>query len=105
VLEQDPGNEKAVVALAELLVAADRKDEALALLERIPETEGTRRVAALARLGGEPDDDYDQQLAGLLDQVKTDEAARQQFVDILEVMGPEDPRTAGYRRELTKRLF
>jgi putative thioredoxin len=105
VLEQDPGNEKAVVALAELLVDADRKDEALALLERIPETEGTRRVAALARLGGEPDDDYDQQLAGLLDQVKTDEAARQQFVDILEVMGPEDPRTAGYRRELTKRLF
>ena len=27
-------------------------------------------------------------------------AARQEFVDILEVMGPEDPRTAHYRRQL-----
>jgi len=35
----------------------------------------------------------------------TDEAARQQYIDILEVMGPDDPRTAGYRKQLTSRLF
>ena len=37
--------------------------------------------------------------------VKGDEEARQQFVDILEVMGPDDPRTAKYRKLLTARLF
>jgi putative thioredoxin len=47
-LEIDPGHEKAVVALAELLVEKDASDEALALLERIPESSETRRVAALA---------------------------------------------------------
>ena len=31
--------------------------------------------------------------------------ARQEFVDILEVMGPDDPRTAAYRRQLTARLY
>ena len=44
-----------------------------------------------------PDDDYDATLTGLLDQVKADDEARQQFVDILELMGPDDPRTADYR--------
>ena len=37
--------------------------------------------------------------------MKADDEARQQFVDILELMGPDDPRTAGYRRKLTQRLF
>src|SRR4051812_9405902 len=39
VLEREPGNEDAIVALAELLVERGDNDEALALLERIPETE------------------------------------------------------------------
>jgi putative thioredoxin len=86
-----------------------RAEEGLALLGRVPETDAVRKVAAKARLAASPDqgvaDDYDEKLAGLLDQVKTDETARQEFVDILELMGPDDPRTAGYRRELTKRLF
>jgi putative thioredoxin len=37
--------------------------------------------------------------------VKDDEEVRQQFVDILELMGPDDPRTASYRKQLTQRLF
>ncbi|MEI7548654.1 MAG: tetratricopeptide repeat protein [Actinomycetota bacterium] len=37
--------------------------------------------------------------------MKADEAARQQFVDILELMGPTDPRTAAYRKKLTARLY
>jgi putative thioredoxin len=104
-LEIEPGNESAVVKLAELLVADARGEEALALLARIPETDAVRRAAAAARLSSKPDDDYDAKLASLLDQVKADEEARQEFVDILELMGPEDPRTAGYRKQLTARLF
>ena len=115
-LNIEPGNEDAIVALATLLVdragragdpteATTDIDDALALLERIPETERTRQVAARARLVLAPADDYDTTLTGLLDSVKADDAARQQFVDILELMGPDDPRTAKYRKLLTSRLF
>jgi putative thioredoxin len=37
--------------------------------------------------------------------VKTDDDARQKYVDLLELMGPNDPRTADYRRQLTSRLY
>jgi putative thioredoxin len=104
-LGMDPGNEDAIVALADLLVEAGQPDEALSLLARIPESERTRVVAAKARVGVAPDDDYDTTLTDLLDRVKTDDDARQQFVDILELMGPHDPRTASYRKQLTARLF
>ena len=104
-LEMDPANEDAIVALGELLVARGDADEALALLSRIPETERARHLAAMARLGTEPDDDHDATLTALLDQVKGDDEARQQFIDILEMMGPQDPRTAEYRKQLTARLF
>jgi putative thioredoxin len=103
----DPGNPEAVVALASLMVDGKRNDEALALLARIPETDEVRHVAARARLAAVPEasDDHDTTLVGLLDKVKDDEVARQQYVDILELMGAEDPRTAVYRRKLTSRLF
>lgn len=105
-LEIDPGHEPAVVKLAERLVGKGERDEALALLERIPETAETRRVAALARLGDEVSDDgRTAKLDELLDRVKDDEDARQEYVDLLEVMGPDDPRTAAYRKALTARLF
>ena len=104
-LSMEPANEDVIVALGDLLVDADQPDEALALLARIPESDRTRQVAARARLGSTPDDDYDEQLTALLDQVKGDDDARQQFVDILELMGPLDPRTSDYRRQLTARLY
>ena len=104
-LEIDPANEEAIVALGELLVARGDTEEVLALVSRIPETERTRHLAAMARLGPEPDDDHDAALTSLLDQVKHDDDARQQFIDILEMMGPLDPRTAQYRKLLTARLF
>ena len=96
------------MALAELLVAQGddvAKAEALALLERIPESADTRRVAALARIGADTKDDVTDELDGLLDRVKDDDDARQRFLDLLEVMGADDPRTAGYRKQLTARLF
>ena len=37
--------------------------------------------------------------------VAADDEARQEYVDLLELMGPDDPRTAGNRRQLTSRLF
>jgi putative thioredoxin len=104
-LSMEPANEDVIVALGDLLVDAEQPDEALALLARIPESDRTRQVAARARLGSTPDDDYDEQLTVLLDQVKGDDDARQKFVDILELMGPLDPRTSDYRRQLTARLY
>ena len=50
-------------------------------------------------------DDVEQRLDSLLDRVKADDEARQEFVDLLEVLGPDDPRTAAYRKALTSRLF
>lgn len=103
-LELESGNEAAVLALAQLLVDTDRAEEALALLARIPETAETRHIAALARTGP-AQDDIDAKLTALLDRVKGDDEARQEFVDLLELLGPADPRTATYRKALTSRLF
>jgi putative thioredoxin len=109
VLDAEPGHPEAVVRLAELLVGQGdqaAKAEALALLERIPESAETRRVAALARVGNEVGGDaVTAELDELLDRVKDDEAARQRYLDLLEVLGADDPRTATYRRTLTSRLF
>lgn len=108
-LDLDPGHEGAVVGLAELLVRRGGEEdvaEALTLLERIPESAETRRVAALARVGADTAaTDVTAELDGLLDRVKDDDDARQRYIDLLEVLGAEDPRTAGYRKQLTSRLF
>lgn len=110
VLELEPDHPDAVVRLAELLAQrgdAGDDDEALTLLNRIPETPESRRVAALVRTGGNGSEaaDVAAKLDALLDQVKDDDAARQEFVDLLEVLGPDDPRTSTYRKQLTARLF
>ena len=105
-LELEPDNADAVIGLAEHLVVDGKPDEALALLARLPESPETRRVAALARVGiPASDDDTDAQLEVLLPQVKNDPEARQRFVDLLELLGPDDPRTAGWRKRLTAQLF
>jgi putative thioredoxin len=107
-LSLEPGHEGAILALAELLVrrgTPEDQAEALALLERIPESAETRRVAALARIGVDQRDDVTDELDGLLPRVKDDDDARQRFVDLLEVMGTDDPRTALYRKRLTAQLF
>jgi putative thioredoxin len=105
VLDIDPGNADAIVKLGEILVHSDRGDEALALLERIPETAETRRIAALARGGAALVSDVESKLDALLPRVKAEEDARQEYLDILELLGPDDPRTATYRRRLTSALF
>lgn len=104
-LELDHDHPVAVVKLAEILARRGERDEALALLARVPETSEVQRVAALARLGGEMPSDIEARLNALLERVKTDEDARREFLDLLEMLGPDDPRTAHYRRALTARLF
>lgn len=108
-LELDPDGERVIVALAGLLVEGgtpEGRQEALQLLERIPETEEIRHLKARARVAN-PDlpADVESLLDGLLGKVKTDEQAKQEYLDTLELMGPADPRTAEYRKKLSAALF
>ncbi len=98
----------AVTALARLLLERGQPDEVLELLGRVPETADVRAIAAEARLmsqGIAADGDIGSMLDKLLDSVRDDESARQQYVDLLETLGADDPRTAKYRRALASRLF
>lgn len=106
-IELAPDDPDVIVDLAELLAGEERGDEALELLARIPESAETRRIAAYVRSGGAftSGESIDARLTELLELVKEDDAARQQFVDLLELLGPEDPRTAAWRKRLTSRLF
>ncbi len=103
--ELEPDNPAVLTALAGKLIEEGQTDDGVALLQKIPETPETRRLMALARTGGADTDDVDDKLAALLPTVKLDDDARQQFVDLLEVLGPEDPRTAEWRRKLSAALF
>lgn len=114
-VQLEPANEKALLALASLLVGegtdSQRREEALGLLAKVPESAETRHIAAQARLGSEAgqvvsgQDDVEAKLDALLEHVRDDESARQEFIDLLEILGPDDPRTAAYRKALTARLF
>ncbi len=110
-LEIESDNSDAVAALAALLIDGDRSDEAVTLMERVPDTPEIRRLMALARVQGSDDassgtaQDIEAELAALLTTVKSDEDARQRFVDLLEVLGPDDPRTAAWRKRLSAALF
>jgi putative thioredoxin len=108
-LELQPDHPAAVAGLARLLLEKGEPGEALKVLARIPETPETRQIAAEARLAEQqvevPADGVDSLLDGLLDRVKDDESARQEFLDLLETLGPDDPRTAQYRKALAARLF
>ena len=108
-LELEPDHASGVVAMARLLVGRGESSQALELLGRIPETPEARQVAAEARLAAQQisftDDGVDELLDNLLSKVKDDESARQEFLDLLETLGPDDPRTARYRKALATRLF
>ncbi len=106
----EPANTTAIISLASVLIAkgtSDGKKEALVFLERVPETAEVRHLLAEARVGGDAaggDDAVTGKLDALLDRVKDDPAAKQEYLDLLELMG-EDARVAGYRKALTARLF
>ncbi len=104
-LAAEPTNENVVVALADLLIARKDCAAALEILKTVPETERVRTAVAAARAAFVPQDDFDKQLTDLLVRVKTDEEAKREFLELLEKMGPNDPRTGDYRKKLTTKLF
>lgn len=108
-LELQPDHPGAITGLAGLLIETGETDDAIAILGRIPETPEIRRLLAAARLASRQvevsDVGVDDLLSGLLDRVKEDPDARQEFVDLLETLGPDDPRTSTYRKALAARLF
>jgi len=111
-LELEPDHQVATEALARLLIDRAEAAEALALLARLPETETGRALAAEARLleagvdvSTSDLEEIEAKLDGLLDRVRDDDEARQEFVDLLEAMGAGNPRTNEYRRALAARLF
>ena len=99
------GDAELTIALATLLVDDGRLEEASTLLGTILDSPDVRQLMARIRTGGEEVDDIEGQLDGLLAEVKADDDARQRFVDLLELLGPDDPRTNTYRRRLATALF
>jgi putative thioredoxin len=111
-LELEPDHGAATEELARILIARGDAPEALALLQRLPETEGRRALAAQARLleagvdvAGSGREEIQAKLDELLERAREDDVARQEFVDLLATLGAEDPRTNEYRRALATRLF
>jgi putative thioredoxin len=108
-LELEPDHVGAIEALTASLIARGEPEEAMGLLRRVPETPSVRRLLAEARLAA-ADVDVEHQDVGavldrLLERVRDDEAARQEFVDLLETLGPGDRRTNDYRKALAAKLF
>ena len=107
-LELEPAHEDAILGLARILIDRGDHEEALTLLNRLPDAGEVHRLSAEARLGltgAPPSDGIEARLDGLLERVKDDELARREFLDLLEVLGADDPRTPRYRRALTARLY
>ena len=88
-----------------IFVESNRVDEALALLKRIPESSETRRIEALARTGDITPDEIIERLEYLLERVSGNDDARQEFVDLLDVLGSESEQANSFRRKLASKLF
>lgn len=107
-LELDASNAEAGVALADLLRQSDRLDEAEAVLA--PFANGIEAKTVLARIrlqrsGVSLDGDLDLTLEHLLEQTATDDTAKDHLLEILDALGPTDPRYVTYRRRLASRLY
>ena len=105
ILQVIPDHPEAVTKLAKLYVENGRTDEALELLKRVPESSESRHVAAQARTGKLPEDEIFDRLDQLLELVKKDEKAREEFVDLLDVLGPEHSEVKNYRQKLSREIY
>jgi putative thioredoxin len=106
--ELEPARQDIAIALATELLEQRRADEAMGVLAAFPEVGEVGHLAAKARLvagGVDLGEGTDERLDDLLDRARDDDAARQELIDLLDALGPEDPRTARYRRALASRLF
>ncbi|MBF82097.1 MAG: co-chaperone YbbN [Actinobacteria bacterium] len=105
VLQAFPDHEEAVIRLAKIYVENGRSEEALDLLKRIPESPETRHISAQARTGDRSETEILERLDNLLKIVKSDENAREEFVDLLDVLGPENSETKTYRQKLSREIY
>ncbi len=106
-LAHDPSSLDAAVRLADLLVERGAYEEAEALLSPHAHQTAARTVLArlsLARQGVRLDGDLELTLEHLLDQ-SADEGSRASLLELLDALGPEDPRYLTYRRRLASRLY
>lgn len=104
----EPLNPVVVVPMAEVLVEQGFTEDAETILGKIPESAEVRRVLAMIRTGKTgfgSDEELEAKLGELLTQVKGNDEKRQEFLDMLEVMGPGNPLTAEWRKKLSTALF
>jgi thioredoxin-like negative regulator of GroEL len=59
----------------------------------------------LQRSGVRLDGDLDLTLEHLLEQSATNDALKTQLLEVLDALGPQDPRYVSYRRRLASRLY
>jgi len=107
-LALDPTNAEAAVALGDYLRQEDRLDEAEAVLLPFAGVLGAKTVLArlhLQRSGVRLDSDVDLLLEHLLEQSATSDASKDQLLEVLDALGPEDARYVAYRRRLASRLY
>ncbi|HEY5010655.1 MAG TPA: thioredoxin [Acidimicrobiales bacterium] len=107
-LELDATNVDAAVALGDLLGRDDRLDEAEAVLKPFENTIAAKTILARIRLqrsGVSLEGDLDLTLEHLLEQSSSASSAKDSLLEILDALGPEDPRYVSYRRKLASRLY
>jgi len=107
-LALDPKSVDAAVALGDYLRQENRFDEAEAVLEPFSTVVAAKTVLARIRLqrsGVSLDGDLDLTLEHLLEQSSSESSAKDSLLEILDALGPEDPRYVSYRRKLASRLY
>ncbi len=107
-LELDATNVDAAVALGDLLRRDDRLDEADEVLKPFENVVAAKTILARVRLqrgGVSLDGDLDLTLDHLLEQSSSVPSAKDSLLEILDALGPEDPRYVSYRRKLASRLY
>ena len=107
-LERDAGNLDAAVALGDMLRRGDRLDEAEGVLSPFAASLSAKTVLARVRLqrsGVSLEGDLDLTLEHLLEQASGDASAKDNLLEMLDALGPEDPRYVSFRRRLANRLY
>lgn len=107
-LRLDPQNADAAIALGDFLARDGRLDEAEEVLTAFAHVLGAKTVLARVRLrraGVSLDGDVDLMLEQLLEQAGTSEESKASLLDVLDALGPEDPRYVSFRRRLASRLY
>ena len=108
-VELDPTYKPAAMSLAQLLLTAGQANDALVVLEPLPDDEDVSMLADAARASALPSDERSRiagRLSELIGQVKADDDARSEFVSLLDELSTGDPAGAAeWRKKLSTQLF